>query len=205
MTNQSKMKVYQEVLEQIRIFIEENELSEGDRLPSERELAEQLNAGRSSVREALRAIELLGLIETKHGEGTFLKTYRPYHSVELLATFVLRESNTKSELVEVKSMLEQQGILKTAGVLTSSDLDSMVHDLKECDSQPEYLHTCFFMNIFEKTENRLLLKIWHLVDGFFQTKFDVDKNPHFYKEMIELLRHGETVQAMEKVEHLYER
>lgn len=67
MTKDTKSKVYQEVLEEIRNYIVDHQLQDGDRLPSERELAEQLNAGRSSVREALRAIELLGLIETRHG------------------------------------------------------------------------------------------------------------------------------------------
>ena len=46
-----------------------------DRLPSERELSSRLNVGRSSVREALRALELVGLIETRRGEGTFIRNF----------------------------------------------------------------------------------------------------------------------------------
>jgi len=56
----TKPKVYQGVLQQIRLYIEKNRLGPGDKLPSERELSEKLQAGRSSVREALRALELLG-------------------------------------------------------------------------------------------------------------------------------------------------
>src|SRR5690606_15594180 len=104
---ENNVKVYQEVLEQIRLFIDQHNLSPGDRLPSERYLAETLKAGRSSVREALRAIELLGLIETRKGEGTFLKAYQPYHSVELLSSFILRESKKKEELIEFKKLLEK--------------------------------------------------------------------------------------------------
>ena len=52
--------------------MEEDGLVAGDRLPSERELSSRLNVGRSSVREALRALELVGLIETRGGEGTFI-------------------------------------------------------------------------------------------------------------------------------------
>ena len=44
-------------------------------LPSERELSSRLNVGRSSVREALRALELVGLIETRRGEGTFIRNF----------------------------------------------------------------------------------------------------------------------------------
>ena len=50
-------------------------IGSGDRLPSERELSSRLNVGRSSVREALRALELVGLIETRRGEGTFIRNF----------------------------------------------------------------------------------------------------------------------------------
>ncbi|UZW67941.1 GntR family transcriptional regulator [Priestia flexa] len=55
-----RSKVYVEILKQIRQLMQSNQLQTGDKIPSERELAERLNAGRSSVREALRALELLG-------------------------------------------------------------------------------------------------------------------------------------------------
>ena len=66
-------KVYEGILMQLNEIIAEENLRPGDKLPSERELSERLSVGRSSVREALRALELLGLIETRRGEGTFLK------------------------------------------------------------------------------------------------------------------------------------
>lgn len=88
-------KVYEGVLYQLKAYIEENQLSPGDKLPSERELSEQLGVGRSSIREAFRAMELLGLIETRRGEGTYMRSYRPYHMVELLSNFLLTEKRTK--------------------------------------------------------------------------------------------------------------
>lgn len=68
-----RSKVYVEILKQIRQLMQSNQLQTGDKIPSERELAERLNAGRSSVREALRALELLGLIETRRGKARLLK------------------------------------------------------------------------------------------------------------------------------------
>ena len=62
-------KLYQEIVEKLRQMIESDGLVSGDKIPSERELSERLNVGRSSIREALRALELLGLIETRRGEG----------------------------------------------------------------------------------------------------------------------------------------
>lgn len=69
-------KVYIGIVKQLRAMIEHDGLKPGDRLPSERELSERLGVGRSSVREALRALELLGLIETRRGEGTFMRDFR---------------------------------------------------------------------------------------------------------------------------------
>lgn len=77
-------KVYEGILLQLHEIIQEQNLRPGDKLPSERELSEQLGAGRSSVREALRALELLGLIETRRGEGTFLKHYRHNRLIDIL-------------------------------------------------------------------------------------------------------------------------
>ena len=79
-------KLYIEIVKQLREMISEDELKPGDKIPSERELSERLNVGRSSVREALRALELLGLIGTRIGEGTFIKDFHENQLVKLVST-----------------------------------------------------------------------------------------------------------------------
>ena len=64
-------KRFLHIVQQLRELIEQENIQPGDKLPSERVLTERLQVGRSSVREALRSLELLGLIETKHGGGTY--------------------------------------------------------------------------------------------------------------------------------------
>ncbi|MFD2639862.1 FadR/GntR family transcriptional regulator [Piscibacillus salipiscarius] len=202
MTNTSKIKVYQEVLDKIRQFIEANSLSEGDRLPSERELAEQLNASRSSVREALRAIELLGLIETKHGEGTFLKTYRPYHTVELLATFVLRQPTTKHELLEVRHLLEEQCLSK----LISSEQQSfkeLIDSTKQYNGQD--LHTFVFSELFELVDNELFYKIWHLINNFSQTTYSNKLDYDRYINLVLSVESQDLSSALQDLNSIYEK
>lgn len=65
-------KVYMRVVEQIRAMIESGELSPGDQLPTTHELAEALQVSRPSVREALAALEILGLVESKPGAGCYV-------------------------------------------------------------------------------------------------------------------------------------
>jgi len=79
-------------------------LKTGDKIPSERELSERLNFGRSSVREALRALELLGLIETRRGEGTFIRDFRGHQLVQLLSTFILQDEKAIRDVYETKKL-----------------------------------------------------------------------------------------------------
>ncbi len=65
-------KVFLDIVQQLRQLIKIEKIQAGEKLPSERVLSERLGVGRSSVREALRSLELLVLIETRHGVGTFL-------------------------------------------------------------------------------------------------------------------------------------
>lgn len=70
-TKQENKKVFLEIVSKLKDIIIADKLQPGDKLPSERVLSEKLGVGRSSVREALRSLELLGIIETRHGGGTF--------------------------------------------------------------------------------------------------------------------------------------
>jgi GntR family transcriptional repressor for pyruvate dehydrogenase complex len=72
----SRKPLYEQLVEHLRAFVVEAGLVAGDRLPSERELAERLGVSRASVRQAIVALEVQGILEVKHGGGTFLRTAR---------------------------------------------------------------------------------------------------------------------------------
>lgn len=105
-----KKKVFLEIVKQLRELIQNENIVPGDKLPSERVLSEMLGVGRSSVREALRSLELLGLIETTHGGGTFLATVQHHHLVEILASFILTENNSTDEVHAIRMMHEKEAI-----------------------------------------------------------------------------------------------
>ncbi len=71
-----KVTVVEAIIEQIVSKIRDGELKEGTKLPSERQLIDMLNVSRSSVREALQGLAAMGLVETRSGEGTFIKQKR---------------------------------------------------------------------------------------------------------------------------------
>lgn len=187
----TKQKVYQEVIKELQHYIEENNLNAGDKLPSERELSEKLNAGRSSVREALRALELIGLIETRHGEGTFLRAYRSFQTVELLSSFILRQENIKNDLSITKKIIEKEAAKLVFGRLEKADIERLHTIIEKNVNDPHNRHHSYFNFILEKTDNLLLKKIWILMEEFSNTVSTGYYDGSFYSELTDLFFHQE--------------
>ncbi|MCT2537176.1 GntR family transcriptional regulator [Aquibacillus koreensis] len=182
----TKSKVYEEILDQIKHFIKENKLSPGDRLPSERELSEQLQAGRSSVREALRALELLGLIETRRGEGTFLKPYRTYHTVELLSAFILQETKTRKDILSCKAIVEKEAAKLAYSKMNEGVIEELESVYSNNGLDPKKRYEQFFIIIFKKADNYLLETIWKLLYDFSSTMEETNYyNQSFYIEILQ--------------------
>ncbi|MCA0969829.1 GntR family transcriptional regulator [Halobacillus litoralis] len=181
-------KVYEGVLHQLKRYIESHQLKPGDKLPSERELSEQLQVGRSSIREAFRAMELLGLIETKRGEGTFMRAYRPYHMVELLSNFLLNETRTRDELVAAKQMLEKEALMRLAGNVSADTLAVIEQICHEFDGEEKHLK--LFHYLFEVCGQHLLLSMWQFISGFTQTVHKIEYESSWYQSAIRILKGG---------------
>ena len=99
-------RIYEEIVRQIKQLISEGQLKSGDRLPPERDLAEKFVVSRPSVREALRALESLGLIEIRPGEGTFVREVSIDALVGPLALLLTTQREAIAELFEARRLLE---------------------------------------------------------------------------------------------------
>lgn len=152
--------------------MEEDCLVAGDRLPSERELSSRLNVGRSSVREALRALELVGLIETRRGEGTFIRNFYDNGLVQLIAPFLLQDEKTIRDLLQTKRLLEKDMIRIVCNLPkeTFSKVLSKLHQVLEGnESSILMLHQTFFKTLIEQFDNYLLYRIWMIVNDYVAT------------------------------------
>ena len=144
----------------------------GDRLPSERELSSRLNVGRSSVREALRALELVGLIETRRGEGTFIRNFYDNGLVQLIAPFLLQDEKTIRDLLQTKRLLEKDMIRIVCNLPkeTFSKVLSKLHQVLEGNENSiPMLHQTFFKTLIEQVDNYLLYRIWTIVNDYVST------------------------------------
>ncbi|MEW6623453.1 MAG: FadR/GntR family transcriptional regulator [Bacillota bacterium] len=120
-------KIYEQIVEQIKSMITEGNLHPGDRLPSEREMADRLQVSRASVREALSALHLMGLVEIKSGEGTFIRQTNVDSLIEPLALILLMERDTVIEILEVRKGLE----VEAAGIAALRRDDEDLQRIKD--------------------------------------------------------------------------
>jgi len=100
-----RSKLYQGIVEQIEKLLEKGELHPGDQLPPERALAEQFQVSRASVREALRTLELLGVVETRPGGGTFIRQVSPDDLMKPLQSLIARGHSVR-DVIEVRGVVE---------------------------------------------------------------------------------------------------
>jgi DNA-binding FadR family transcriptional regulator len=166
-------------------MIEHDGLKPGDRLPSERELSERLVVGRSSVREALRALELLGLIETRRGEGTFIRDFRGNQLVQLLSTFILQDQKAIRDVKETKFLIELDCLWL---IIQKAEKDQLLK-FKNWTLEADYTDDEFFLEVVTLADNHLFLRIWMILKDYYNSldlkKMIVSKTE--YAELIDTL------------------
>ncbi|GAA5164491.1 FadR/GntR family transcriptional regulator [Pseudonocardia eucalypti] len=121
-----KVRTHEQVVDQIQEKILDGELRVGAKLPSERELVEALGVSRSSVREALRALEAMGIIEAQGGSGRDSGSVISGRSTEalgnLLRLHVALAEIALADLIEVRIQLERHAAHEAAGNHTEADI-----------------------------------------------------------------------------------
>src|SRR5512146_1099578 len=83
-----KPRVAEEIVQQLRGLILRGEYAVGDKLPPERKLAEELGVNRASLREAIKALEHMGLVKTRQGDGTRVLDFMQTAGVELISHLI---------------------------------------------------------------------------------------------------------------------
>lgn len=114
-----------EVARQLVSLLTAGDLAPGSRLPSERVLAERLGVGRSAVREALAALEILGIVQIRPGSGTYLQGGTSDLLPTTLSWGLMLASNRTRELLEVRSSLERTAAILAAQRATPAQLDEL--------------------------------------------------------------------------------
>ena len=137
-----RIKVVDEIIETLRQEIVTRRLPHGARLPSEKELSERFGVSQPTVREAIRALETLGLVEVFHGNGSFVRSQGDYALASALQTLLQLKNVGIMDVLDIRQVLGRQSIEAAAlratpddvaAIKAASDRFDRLGDLKEIE------------------------------------------------------------------------
>jgi GntR family transcriptional repressor for pyruvate dehydrogenase complex len=116
---------YEQVAKQIQRLVIRGVLRPGDRLPAERELAAKFGVSRATIRDAIRTLEVIGLLEPRQGKGTVVREVSTDSLVVPLTRVLLRKRELVAELLDVRKMLEPALASRAAANATAEEIARM--------------------------------------------------------------------------------
>lgn len=159
-------RLYEQIVEQIQESITSGDLQPGEKLPPERELAEQFNVSRTAVREAVKALREKGLVEIHRGRGTFVTDISDSTRAIVRDSFDLlmrlEASFALDSLLEVRAMLEPPMAAMAAEKATAANiaaLEQAVEAMEDAlDDEETFISTDhqFHLTLAEATQNVLI-------------------------------------------------
>lgn len=165
-------KMFLDIVGELRLMINAEGIKAGDKLPSERVLAERLQVGRSTVREALRSLELLGLIETRRGEGTYLADFKKHQLVEVLSTFIMQQPRAALDVTDTRIIHEKAAIQTICEDAQKRSLPVWQGLLMKLEEDGEVFREDIIREMIVATDNRLSLKIWFILKRYSKVPFE---------------------------------
>lgn len=159
----------QKIIEEITSYIDDNDVKSGSRLPSERELQEYFDVGRSTIRQALHALVALGILESKPGKGYYVRQIDgiPLKNSSLINLFL--EEEDFFDMVEVREILERQIGALAAERATEQDIENIelaLQEVKKAMQRGEDLigyTTKVHIEIARATHNDMFVKIMEVL------------------------------------------
>ena len=153
-------KVYFLVIEYIKTLIKNDDIAFGSKLPSERQLMETLGLGRNSIREALRSLENMGIIESHHGQGNYLKNHMDKSLYSMLSLLLLIDECNYKEICQLRRIIEIGAYLLSIKQAKDSELMELfhsLHNLKNCNLKERTIYDKNFHDtLIDISGNRLL-------------------------------------------------
>ncbi len=179
-------KISDEVYKQLVSMINRGQLKPGEKLPSEREMASDLGISRQSLREALYRAKIMGLIEVRQGEGSFVLSY-PHESLQAPLLVLLEEEVERIfEFFEIRKLIEGWCAEKAAAVATIVDLEKMKEILEKMekvlpsDATWQEVDMEFHLSVAAATHNVIAVHIMEALresfDAFFRFRKVITKS-----------------------------
>lgn len=117
-----RVKLVDEIIESLRQDIVTRRIPDGERLPSEKELSDRFGVSQPTVREAIRALETLGLVEVLHGSGSFVRSQGDFALASALQTLLQLRSVGIMEVIDIRQVLGRHSIRLAVANATDEDV-----------------------------------------------------------------------------------
>ncbi len=217
----TRQSVSDQVFEQLKEQLLMNEWRRGEKLPSENELATSFDVSRVTVRHALQKLTALGLIETKLGEGSFVRDVQPGISMNQLIPMAYLNENSLQEIIEFRRVIEGKVAELAAMKATSEDIEKLekafatMEQVKEDLQQFSEADLNFHLTVADIAKNSIILQIYHIINDVLRKAFSeiVLKRGnraglYYHKLLLEAIKSGDATKARrimdEHMEDLYD-
>jgi GntR family transcriptional regulator, transcriptional repressor for pyruvate dehydrogenase complex len=150
----------------------------GERLPSENELCQTFGVSRITVRAAIQQLEILGLVETRHGGGTFVRDFSTIDAIDVLHPMIqLRENRDIITVLEYRKIIEKGTIGLVVSKLTDKDIEFLEktytlmvkYDGGEEREKQASADSAFHYRLAQMTQNPIILKVYELIKEIMST------------------------------------
>jgi len=197
-------KISDQIINQILLSIRKGELKVGDRLPSEAELTEQLGVGRSSLREALRALSMVGIINVRHGKGAYVNADPESLALYSLEWKDIKKQQKVQEIIEARMHLEQvivQLVIEKADEEDFRELRDRLKYMQSLRNEREaYIQAdlAFHFALAKASHNSLMLSFYYNIRHIMRTWLERTM-PQIYQQDRDITeqQHSDLLQAIE--------
>ncbi len=219
--DESSKNSAQKVMEEVVSLVEEEGFSAGEKIPSEKELMDYLDFGRSTIREALHALVAIGVLESRPGKGYFVRQYHkiPLYSNEFLSRIM--DDDSFFELMESRKIVERSIFLIATERATEDDIENIESSLARLREALEAdrdnitgLTTDLHFAIARATHNQILVGLLEQLSPIIAEKIEGTSIPpkedyDMHRQLVEGVKSGDPGKAedaiMQHLERMKER
>ena len=212
----NKKKLADSVIEEIKRKLTSGELKEGEKLPNQNELAARLGVSRTSLREALNTLTMIGVIEQRPGFGTVIRSRGPAIFVDHLAFPLISDEKATIELIQARRVIEIGAVELAVRHAAPEQIDEMgklieimAQDVRERRIS-DYIENdvAFHYLIAKASQNRFILHLFatlrgameqYMQEGFRALPRMQDRSYGFHEKIYEGIKNGDVPKAVSQM------
>jgi DNA-binding FadR family transcriptional regulator len=202
------------IQDHIKRTITDNHMQAGDLLPPEGQIAQDLGVSRGSVREAIKGLESLGIVEVRHGNGVFVRAFNFDSFLDLLSYGLVFDQGRIAEILQIRKWLELAAIGDATQRITSAEIDHIEELLDQWEGkaaageptsqEDRAFHRLLYSPLGNRSLNALLDNFWLVFHAVPVHSITTDLRPtttlQDHREILAALRQHDAPLARQRIQ-----